>query len=82
MIINYMENTAMVLISCDIGKEKKTQQLIQKISNVRDVHRVKGAYDLLVKVTAPNIDELRNIITWKIRKISSVHSTLTLRKQN
>ena len=40
---------------------------------------VSGPYDILVKIQASTIDELHEIITWKIRKLKNVRSTYTLK---
>ncbi len=39
-----------------------------------------GAYDIIAKVEADSTDKLRETITWKIRKMSKIRSTLTLMK--
>ena len=39
---------------------------------------VYGAYDILVKVTAETIDALKETITWHLRRIDKIKSTLTL----
>ena len=43
-----------------------------------EVQGVYGVYDIVLKISADNADELRSIITNKIRKISKVQSTLTM----
>jgi len=42
------------------------------------VHGTFGAYDILAKIESPTVDVLRETITWKIRKIDQIRSTLTL----
>ena len=37
-----------------------------------------GAYDILAKIESPQVEDLRETITWKIRKIDKIRSTLTL----
>jgi DNA-binding Lrp family transcriptional regulator len=39
---------------------------------------VYGAYDILVKVNAETIDTLKETITWHLRRIDKIKSTLTL----
>ena len=39
---------------------------------------VYGIYDIVLKISSDNTDVLRNIITYKIRKINKVQSTLTM----
>lgn len=70
--------TAYVLLNCDLGQEEKVIGGLKEISNVKEVHGTFGAYDIIAKVESPTVDELRETVTWKIRKIDRVRSTLTL----
>jgi DNA-binding Lrp family transcriptional regulator len=38
---------------------------------------VYGMYDLVARVEADAMDRLKEVITWKIRKLDKVKSTLT-----
>ena len=52
-----------------LADEKNTQYEIQGVY---------GVYDIVLKLTSDDIDSLRSTITNKIRKITSVQSTLTM----
>jgi DNA-binding Lrp family transcriptional regulator len=76
--------TTYILLNSDLGSDV---EIIQKIKEILDkegksvryeVQGVYGVYDIIVKITADNMDLLRNIITNKIRKIDKVYSTLTM----
>ena len=69
--------TAYILINCELGSE---ESIIQQLKNlgVREVHGTFGAYDILAKIESPTVETLREVITWKIRKIDQIRSTLTL----
>ncbi len=69
---------AYVLVSCDLGFDAEIVDEIKQIDDVKEVRGVFGAYDIIVKLESANIENLRDIITWKIRKLSRVRSTLTL----
>jgi len=69
---------AYVLINCDMGYEAEIIDKLKQIDGVKETHGVFGAYDILVKVESPNVENLRDTITWKIRKLNRVFSTLTL----
>ena len=43
-----------------------------------EIQGVYGVYDIVLKLTSDDIDTLRSTITNKIRKITSVQSTLTM----
>jgi len=70
--------TAYVLINCDMGYEAEIIDELKQIEDVKEVHGVYGAYDILAEVESAHVENLREIITWKIRKLNNVRSTLTL----
>ena len=75
--------TAYVLINSDLGTD---ESIITKIKEVLSAEKnvefttqgVYGIYDIVLKISSDNTDILRNIITYKIRKINKVQSTLTM----
>tara|TARA_Y100001949_G_scaffold176515_1_gene189998 strand:- start:2681 stop:2920 length:240 start_codon:yes stop_codon:yes gene_type:complete len=69
---------AYVLINCEIGSEEKVISDLKTVSGVTEVHGTFGAYDILAKVESDQVETLRETITWKIRKIEKIRSTLTL----
>nr|AIF21478.1 transcriptional regulator [uncultured marine thaumarchaeote SAT1000_05_A05]AIF21600.1 transcriptional regulator [uncultured marine thaumarchaeote SAT1000_05_B05] len=70
--------TAYVLINCELGSEESIIQQLKNIDSVIEVHGTFGAYDILAKIESPTVEALRESITWKIRKIDQIRSTLTL----
>ena len=70
--------TAYVLINCDLGSEEFVISELKSIEGVVEVHGTFGAYDILAKVELSLVEALRETITWKIRKIAKIRSTLTL----
>jgi len=70
--------TAYVLINCDMGYETEVIDEIKQLEDVKEINGVYGAYDILVKVESANEKNLRDTITWKIRKLNRARSTLTL----
>ena len=69
---------AFVLLNVNPGKEEEVLKEIRSIPEVQEAFRVYGVYDTVVKVSAPISEKLKDIITWKIRRQSSVKSTLTM----
>jgi DNA-binding Lrp family transcriptional regulator len=69
---------AFVLINVEIGSEETALKAVREIDGVVEAFRVYGVYDTIVKVNADNLDELKEIITYRIRRVNSVRSTLTL----
>ena len=69
---------AYVLINCDLGSEDEIIRDIRKLEHVKETTGTFGAYDLVAKVEAETSEQLRETVTWKIRKMNKVRSTLTL----
>ena len=70
--------SAYVLINCDIGSEEDVISHLKTIDGVKEVHGTFGAYDVIVKIESDNRETLRDTLTWKIRKMERIRSTLTL----
>ena len=69
---------AYVLINCDLGSEDKVISDLRKLEHIKDAVGTFGAYDIVAKIEAENSEQLRETVTWKIRKMDKVRSTLTL----
>ncbi len=69
---------AFVLINAEIGSEDEVVTELRKISNVKESYVVYGVYDIVATVEAESMDKLKEIVTWKIRRLDKVRSTLTM----
>ena len=70
--------TAYILLNCELGSEESIIQQLKNLDGILEVHGTFGAYDILTKIESPTVEKLREIITWKIRKMDQIRSTLTL----
>jgi len=70
--------TAYVLINADLGAEEDLVKEIKNIEYVTEVYVVYGVYDLVAKVEASQMSVVKETITWKIRRLDKVRSTLTM----
>ena len=68
---------AFVFMNIDGGGEQEVLQQLRSIPNVKESHLVYGVYDLVAKVEAETMDKLKEIVTWKVRRLDKVRSTLT-----
>jgi len=69
---------AYVLINCDLGFEEDIISQLKTIDEVKEVQGTFGAYDIVAKVESDDVNELRDTIKWKIRKLDRIRSTLAL----
>jgi DNA-binding Lrp family transcriptional regulator len=66
-----------VLLNVEVGSEEKVLEEVRKVPNVKECHRLYGIYDVIAKVEADSMDGLKEIVTWKIRRLNGVRSTIT-----
>jgi len=75
--------TSYILINSDLGTDEAIIGIIKEIldgekSIQYEIQGVYGVYDIILKLSSDDINTLRSTITNKIRKITSVQSTLTM----
>ena len=69
---------AFVLINTDMGSEESVSGGLREIEEVKQVYLVYGVYDLIARVEAETMDQLKEVISNKIRGLDNVRSTLTM----
>ena len=69
---------AFVLLNVDPGTEEEVRDTVSKIEEVEEAHLVYGTYDMVLKLRADTMDEVKKAVTGKIRKLDEVRSTLTM----
>jgi len=69
---------AFVLINTEIGTLEDVLAAIRKINGVEEAYSVYGVYDIVAKIKAESMDKLKEIVTWHIRRLNRVRSTLTM----
>jgi DNA-binding Lrp family transcriptional regulator len=69
---------AYILVNVEGGTEDSVLKQVRKVSGVAEAHVSYGVYDLILKVKADSMQELKDVVTHKIRQIKDVQSTLTL----
>lgn len=70
--------TAFVLINTEIGAEAEVLDSLKGVEGIAEAYAVYGVYDIIAKVTAENMDKLKEIVTWHVRRLDKVRSTLTM----
>jgi DNA-binding Lrp family transcriptional regulator len=70
--------TAFVLINTEIGSETDVNKELKKVEGVEEASAVYGVYDIVARVKADTMDKLKEIVTWRIRRLDKVRSTLTM----
>ncbi len=70
--------SAFVLINAEIGSEDDVLKALKTIPNVKEGYVVYGVYDIVARVEGETMEKLKDIVTWKIRRLDKVRSTLTM----
>jgi DNA-binding Lrp family transcriptional regulator len=70
--------TAYVLINVEIGSEEEILRNLDPISDVKEAHLVYGVYDIIARIETETMQELKDTVSWKIRRLDKVRSTLTM----
>jgi DNA-binding Lrp family transcriptional regulator len=70
--------TAFVLINTEIGSEADVLKDLKKVEGVDQAFAVYGVYDIIARVKADTMDKLKEIVTWRVRRLDKVRSTLTM----
>jgi DNA-binding Lrp family transcriptional regulator len=70
--------TAFVLINTEIGSEEEVLNELKKISYIKEAYVVYGVYDIVAQVEAETMDKLKEVVSWSVRRLDKVRSTLTM----
>lgn len=70
--------TAFVLINSTLGAEDEVLKSLKDIKEVREAHMVFGVYDIIARIETDTMQELDNVISWKIRKLDKTRGTITM----
>jgi DNA-binding Lrp family transcriptional regulator len=69
---------AYVLFNVGAGSEDQVLKDVRSVGGVQEAYVSYGVYDLVVKVKADSMEQLKELVTHRLRKIKNVRSTLTL----
>jgi len=71
--------TAFVLINTEIGSSiADVLKDLKKVEGVDEAFAVYGVYDIIARVRAESMDKLKETLTWRIRRVDNVRTTLTM----
>lgn len=70
--------TVFIMINAEAGSEQQLFDKLKKLPVVKEIHRLYGIYDIMIRVDAQSIEALKQQVTPKIRSMEEVRSTLTM----
>ena len=69
---------AYILFLVESGSEDQVLKDAKLIDGVQEAYFSYGVYDLIMKVKAASMERLKHLVTYRLRAIDNVRSTLTL----
>ena len=67
-----------MLLNTETGSEADVLRELTKIAGVTEAGLVYGVYDIVLRIELSSLDELKQTVTWKIRKMDFVTATQTI----
>ncbi len=71
-----------VLLNCDLGAEEYVTEELKLIPQVKSAYVTFGTYDIIAEIQAETQEDFDKMIALKIRTLSRVISTMTLKVVN
>ena len=69
--------SAYVLIQTEVGKVAHVAQALSNMDGVELAEDITGPYDVIVRIQAPDLDQLGRLVASRIQLIDGVTRTLT-----
>lgn len=70
--------TSIIMMNVELGKEKEVIAELKKIPEIKKIYMTYGVYDLIVILETEDLDKMKEIVSWNIRRMKNVQATLTL----
>jgi DNA-binding Lrp family transcriptional regulator len=71
-------NHAYVLFNVESNSEDQVLKDVRAVAGVQEASVVYGVYDVVAKVEASSMTELKELISQRLRRLANVRTTLTL----
>jgi len=70
---------AFILINTEIDSSiADALKNLKNVEGVDEAFAVYGVYDIIARIRAESMNKLKEIVTWRIRRIDKVRTTLTM----
>jgi DNA-binding Lrp family transcriptional regulator len=69
---------AYILLNVEPGAEGKVMEKLKSVNLVKEAYVSYGVYDLIIRLNADTMDQLKDAVSHKIRTTDQVRSTVTL----
>ena len=69
---------AFILINTETDAMEDVLKALKDVKEVKEAYSVYGVYDIIAQVAAESMDKLKDVVSYKIRRLEGVKSTLTM----
>ena len=66
------------MLNVETGAEEEVMNSLRDLQEVKEAWMVYGVYDLVLRVEAETMEELKNVVSWTVRRLDRVRSTMTM----
>jgi len=70
--------SAYVLLNAEMGLESQVLEEVKSVVGVQEAFVTYGVFDVVVKIKTDSMNELKELVTHRLRITKGVRSTLTL----
>jgi DNA-binding Lrp family transcriptional regulator len=70
--------TAFVFLRVKLGTSEFVYDALKRIPNIQEAFMVYGKYDIIVKIVAVTMAELKHFVTYTIRQQGNIRATQTM----
>jgi len=70
--------SAFILVNTVVGSEATVHDLLKEIPEVKKTDKVYGVYDIIALIEADTLQGLRELLSYRIRRIPEIKSTTTM----
>ena len=61
-----------------MGLENEALSSVRILPNVTEAHAVFGVYEIIAKIQAGSMEDLKDVVSTKIRTLDNIRATLTM----
>jgi len=71
-------NMAFAMINAKVDCEAEVMEDLNSIPGVKEVYKVYGFYNIIIKIEAETMHELKEVVLSRVRNLDKIRSTLTM----
>jgi len=70
--------SAYLLLNVETGTEEEVMNKLKTLQEVKEARMVYGVYDIIIRVETDTMEELKNVVSWTVRRLYRVRSTMNM----